>query len=649
MPSWYGWTENLMIDPALHIACSLPRRRRAFTLTELIVAVGAVALLTVGIGQLFSSVQRLVGNGAAVAETDQYARALVNKIETDLAALTELDASRTFFAVRCRRMGDTNRNGVLDVDERAVFLNADDREADQRDRVDPYEPNRSRAVTVRLDEMMFLGFAGGQSAYRSAQSPGPGVGVNPVASEARIYYGHGLKPALDSSFDPLNVPTGAPSNVRPRSWVPDGDFAQRIGEPNIFDTANRVNGGLVSGRNEYAGEWQLLRHHTLLYGGLASGQSDLGQPQAPFSSLVSFMPYLRELEARTRPGTWNFSASGGTYLVQLPTPTPLNPTRPQARLASYGRVDVCAQNIDDVRRWLEGLDPGVEAEASDAGAFSAGFVNNETTSQWTPGSAMTTADAPLWQRVVLPGNAAGTLRTNMRDLRSAIAGCFSRFQQDPQPPAIDRRDSLSWAADATPVAPAPNTDFPGAAFMDNHAIIGSRVSSFEIAWSYGERWTRSEPLDYDADGVADFREGDLLFYDLEFNRYNPPAAITPSLADFDLGEYTQYDSVGANAPINTSPEVPAGLRNDPVFGLNTIVSEGQPAYQASFNGADPTPLGVHEYLAVFPFRRVNSDGTYSQDPYPKPSFIRVRFTVHDALFRVPGGRRYEFVFNLNFR
>src|SRR5690606_8883341 len=108
------------------------------------------------------------------------------------------------------------------------------------------------------------------------------------APVARIYYGHGLRPKPDLEYDPMNPPLDR--NVPMRHWLPDGDFAQRAGEINRFES-----GVPVTGRNEYAGSWQLLRQPLLLYGGLAAGPP-VGAPsqaRSPMPDGLAYAPFIR--------------------------------------------------------------------------------------------------------------------------------------------------------------------------------------------------------------------------------------------------------------------------------------------------------------------------------------------------------------------
>jgi prepilin-type N-terminal cleavage/methylation domain-containing protein len=665
---------------------------RGFTLVELIVAVAVVALLSLGIGQLFTNVQKLVGSGAAVAESDQFARALGAQLRDDFEALSQMSSGETFIAIRNRRLGDTNGDGDADdAGERPVYLSADDRERDLRAGIDPYA-NGSRAVTVRLDELMFLAPGKGGAAHTSAQTVGAGGGNLPTATIARIYYGHGLRPAVDRTFDPLNPPNNAESNVPPRQWVADGDFAQRAGENNNrFDPDDVINGGQVSGRNEYASQWMLLRQPLLLYGGTASGYPLGGGGSAvssPFDPQLSYTPYIRPLESHgdVRPYWGN---SGWDISDDNPTPRPANVTGPFPRLMRHGRVDVCAQSPEDVRRWLQGLAPlppsNLNTGDIDATAFSTGRLESLGQQVWVPGSETDTqpnlkADAPIFRRVNIADFELAPL-ANRRSLIGAIAGCFTRFLADTNPPLLDRGDTLSLDSSDEDRDQGQNSDPAASAFMDTHAVLGAHVSSFEVAWTDGKTWEKDDPLDRNGDGQedpTDPRRGDEIYYDIDFTRDSRDSTrgdATKSLfaqanngrlygmANPDLATVGNQQIVREVAMF---PEVPPEMRNDPTQGLVSSAARMPPPTGPGLgfggynpgddnlpgaNAGDPTDDGEHEYLAIFPYRWASgeTDGELDSRPAAKPKRIRIRVLVHDSQLRLSPGSIYEFIFPVNLR
>lgn len=189
---------------------------RAFTLVEMLICVGAVALIAVGLGKLFSSTGDTVRIGRRLSYLNEMATTIENRIRRDLAA-----ATRDGPMIIRHKMATSNGAGVL--------LSPDDR-------------NQSPKVRP-IDEITFLA-NGHYTTNREPQWPGR----SPSSSVARIYLGHGMvRNAVDSVKTP-NL-TDDPANAASTAWPTD------FGAPD-------TNGG--RGPNQFAGDWILLRHVTVL-------------------------------------------------------------------------------------------------------------------------------------------------------------------------------------------------------------------------------------------------------------------------------------------------------------------------------------------------------------------------------------------------
>lgn len=608
--------------------------RPGFTLAELIVAVGAVALLTIGIGQIFSSVNRLVGTGAAIAETDQAARSIEARMRADFAALSRLRAEETFFAIRCRKIERT-------------YLNRDEQDSDRRAGINQSDPNTLAKATRRLDEMMFLAFGGDGGAYTSAQIASGGSGYSVTAPISRIYYGHALRPMPDVTYDPDDPDSGR--NVPKRHWVPDGDFGQLPGEINRFES-----GTVVTGRNAFAGEWQLVRQPLLLYGGWAAGPPTGSNARAPIPEGLAFAPYARDYNNRVRCAANDVRVEADNY-HQWPRPGSNWKTFP--RPLSFGRVDVCAQSPETLKRWLEGQPPRPPTapatwRPSDATAFDGGRLNLSVVGNNPPYPTNVNNavwDAPLWERS-LDANLAHL--ANSFGIKGAIAGMFTRYLAESDPPMIERGDSL--AAGGGPNSPNLTTnDPPNAALMDLHATLASRCSNFEIAWSDGTTWLYDAPLriDRDGDGVfeVDLERGDIVWFDMNFYRRKGPGG-NDDLSD--SGRAAIYPALSTE-PL---PEVLPILRNEiarfPTASAERTAYPIGPAFRTGPN-ATYTCAAIDdedEYLAIWGYRLpLPAPNVELGAPWPKPRLIRVRMTLHDAQFRIPGGRQYEFILPVNLK
>lgn len=183
------------------------KARAGFTLVEMLIAVAAVALLTVGIVQIFRVTTKTVATGRRVSNVLTYANLLEKQLRDDISKM-----SRRGFLVIRNELADGTGGGVRRFQGDTVV--------------------RPR----RVDELQF--FAEGR--FVSGRNP-----VNPslvaTAPAARIWWGHGLK------GDPQQALTqpqaGGVNSLR------DPNDTTYFGEPGV---------------NEFASNWLLARHVTLL-------------------------------------------------------------------------------------------------------------------------------------------------------------------------------------------------------------------------------------------------------------------------------------------------------------------------------------------------------------------------------------------------
>lgn len=662
-------------------------RRTGFTLPELVVAVGAAAILTASAGLLFRSVGDLASTGLADAQLDAAARVIERQLRDDFAAMSLIPTEQNFFAIRFRELGDINRNNIVDApDERAVYLTDEAREEDLNLEVDPYEVDAngeplSEAITTRLDEMIFLG----RGQYESAQAVGGGRPVE--AQHARIYWGHGLRPRPDPDFDPgdSNYVDPATGVVRPevRQYIPDGDFAMRAGDSFDFaPTTAAAETFVVTGRNEYATSWPLTRTAALLYGGNAASLANVLDPLAqPLGPRRTFAPYIRDQEFFERFGSWFSAYSTQAGLGSLPDlgepPIEESDLYTEPRWLYGGRTDVINQGLDDVRRWLEGeLPPQVGAPPNTpvnyAGAYSVGpFVERAATLSFLgdDGSPITIMSRPLWLR---ERDSANADFGNLRGVQAAIAGVFSRpLVEDAAPTVISRvYDPALNGGDFR--------EAPAFALMDAHAIMASRVSRFEIAWTDGTTVVGSnisDPnsppgIDINGDAKTDLFVGDPVWFDISpvldqngvIIRRNTMAewidwsASNPDLirfADPRLNGVTNVDNEVRNIASSLFPEI----LNDDLIALNTSVDASPspfvssplpPFYNPTITGASRKGDGrlAPEAYAIWGFREPLINGQYGR-PWPKPTLVRVRMTLHDRELRKSEGKAYEFIFPIS--
>ena len=619
------------------------RPARAFTLPELVVAVGAAAILTASVGDLSST-------GVASVQLDAAARVMEKQLRDDFDALSNLSAQETFFAIRFREVGDIDRNFMVDPadGERAIFLTEDDRQHDLDLEVDPYvravDTNLpvSRAITTRLDEMIFLA----EGAFVSAQTWGGSGAVE--APHARIYWGHGLKPIPDEDFvNEIDSLTGLP--IRPvRRNIPDGDFGMRAGDTFDFATGTLAEQTalVATGRNEYATGWSLARQASLLYGGNAASAS---LPVTLTTQTIGdrwFAPYIRDREFLTRFDAWSDAYPEASDFGDLLEDEEIGIAEP--RFLQTGRVDIINQDLSDVRRWLEGELFVVGEPLNYAGAYSSGaFANSLAT--FGSSAPEEVRSAPLWLRNF---NTIDAPRDNAALVQSAIAGVFMR-------PLVDDRPSevISRRYDA---GDPEFRERPEADLLDSHALIAARCSRFEIAWTDGT--IAIDDIDVDFDGVPDYRSGDVIWFDIS-PIYAPDGSLLRrnTLADWIYSPAAGSGKVRFADPRMSEPVPPPRFNivtfpeilNDDLIATGSIAGATDALrrlnevflYNRAITGGSTLADGSTgpEAYAIWGFREPLADGHYGR-PWPKPTMIRVRTTLHDRELRNREGKSYEFIF-----
>ena len=202
-----------------------------FTLVEMLIALGAFALIALGLTTIFDSTARTVSTGRRVGVMTEYAALLESQFRADFQAMTR----DGFLVIRNEYANNA----------REVPLHGDDRSP----------------VPRRVDELMFFVKTPVSSA-REAFAPG----FRAASNEASIYYGHGQGRQLDLRRDSFyRRPRVDDQNFEPSHQLGVRDFP---GDPNP---------------NRYASSWNLLRHVTVLaqFGGSESGTPNLpGIPMA---------------------------------------------------------------------------------------------------------------------------------------------------------------------------------------------------------------------------------------------------------------------------------------------------------------------------------------------------------------------------------
>jgi type II secretory pathway pseudopilin PulG len=204
-------------------------KRTGFTLLEILVTIGAVAIVSVGIAAIFSSVGEAVATGRRVSRMNQYGRLVENQLRQDFAGMT-----RDGFLVMRQQFADGNGDSAFQPDNAMTGAAGVDAVPLTEDDTTP----RAR----RIDEIIF--FSRGQ--FESARAALGDPTWRPTADTARIYYGHGQRR--------VNIEPGFPGHD-PIYFSPKLNDAPAIADHSL---------GRVDGANRFASRWTLLRHACLL-------------------------------------------------------------------------------------------------------------------------------------------------------------------------------------------------------------------------------------------------------------------------------------------------------------------------------------------------------------------------------------------------
>jgi type II secretory pathway pseudopilin PulG len=273
---------------------------RAFTLSEMLVAVAAVAVISVGLAAVFQTVGRTVTTGKRLSTLNQQAAVLEAQLRQDISGMT--------------------RDGILVM--RHQFTNlygpvpgGDVRVPPSVNKVALYQgqpDNEQRAR--RIDELMF--FANGEfRTVRQALIPGRTA----TARSARIYYGHGMRSTP--------VPVDLIDDVGPHYnnfSLPDfrGNFNWAAGQgappasarPYVLGEKTRAN-QTVQSPNEFASSWTLVRHATLLTGPSTTESSGWPAGTARPNYYDSFASTKQDLNRLSTDGIFQIAGQPATPTI----------------------------------------------------------------------------------------------------------------------------------------------------------------------------------------------------------------------------------------------------------------------------------------------------------------------------------------------
>jgi type II secretory pathway pseudopilin PulG len=560
---------------------------RAFTLTELLVAVGVLVVVIVSAAQIFGSVSKVAGISEASADLLQTAASIESQIRADFANLP-----RNGFMVI--QQVEVNEAGQLQTPIIDPSLGSSEIRADQI----AFFTRGARTTTQ---------YTGSQNVMSIG-----GVAANwmPEAAIARVYYGHGvLAPTIAVGFDPTTYNTGAADGAPIVPWLSGTVETKQWNVGNGFGPQGRLPATKPS-------NWPLARIATLMG---TDGSTASGQVTSAYAA-----------NAGTNATQRLFTST----LVQL---APLASTAVMNTLAdplwTSSRVDIVKWQPDDLftqmayqyrangtlqpTNGLLGFNYPI-APASPWNGSSTRLRMIQTLAPWAtpatgpnpaPGSSALYVTYPRVEKAAL-----GPAPTEQMLTAPVLAANCSSFKVE-----------WTWA-DGTGRDFGQSLDVNNNGNIDNgEQYLGMYVPRGAMQPWFGldEAHIAGAPIN----SMVRPASNSLLFrnngaYDLARCTIGLPLA-------FGAG----------NDPVICSAEGAINSGGDPFV-------TGRPIWRT--HGGQG---GKRVYQAVFGFNQDDSGvinpGATGRGPYtPMPSAIRVTVRLHDPLGRIEGGRDYQFIIDL---
>ncbi|MBX3390007.1 MAG: prepilin-type N-terminal cleavage/methylation domain-containing protein [Phycisphaeraceae bacterium] len=631
---------------------------RAFTLVEMLVAIGAIALVSIGLAAVFQTVGKTVTTGKRVSALTQQAAVLESQMREDFENMT-----RDGFLVLRHQFTIGGTNAQQDPVPIAV----------SRYQGDPVAP-RPR----RIDEILF--FANGE--YRTAREdliPGRTA----KSRSARIYYGHGQKasPVTPAQEQENN------SDIHYFSpWFADWFRAS---------TSSRLGETRGSGISRYASTWNLVRQATLLIrpttpsdGGwpvdrprpsfpgdpYASGGQALtnlssdstfqiaGQPAANsiFRSLNEMLPMTDRQYggqvAKNFAFFWDRDrSSGGDFNVQGVAPRSIS-----------GVVDIASTDLDEIAMVVNGsrYSPNDQKDGSflfgprtlqGIGVLEApiplmkGFVNGIMVNgkQVDPSvyqSSYVTAVQPRTQSAF--STTAARMQSWMLNAMPAPSGYHPTiWNQDVS--AINTGDGLQGRVgfrirceDVLPDVRGTLDRFTNRAvqtkrndlLMVGLSKIAANCSEFVVEWSFGQTYPPNTKANDPITGkLTDFSNQTIWYGRTIYGANGQPTGVYHYQRPGSAEPYPQFPDSALGLDLSYKP-----FKGDPEWsGVSTISDYVVPewlvhgVYKRNIDGFDKLSL-ISYFGYLDPTYKKQNTNEPPSIPWAWPKMIRVTFTLADA-------------------
>ena len=306
--------------------------RKGFTIVEMMVTIGILVLVTAGVATIFNTLGDTVAKGRKLSELNQFAARLERVMREDFEGMT-----RDGFLVIVNKNANEGNDVQLFRGEKTDIDNA---------LFGGFSSNPGRIR--RSDEIMFFRTGEFETARKA-------IAPNMIARshEAAIYYGHGQKrpPELTNANASTNL------FFNPQPW--DSNYTNPAG----IDARVGVNNPGQINPNEFASDWALLRHVTLLVNPRGPGQfvpAELfGLDRNNFGgtdrSYLEDSPrqYALQPAARSIFTSLSGSDSGENHRWLYDLSTDGDPD--QASFRTSGLVDIVSEDLTTIRSMVQSL------------------------------------------------------------------------------------------------------------------------------------------------------------------------------------------------------------------------------------------------------------------------------------------------------
>ncbi len=612
--------------------------RRGFTLLEMLVALGAVALISIGLARIFGATGDTLRAGRRLSLFNDASRAIERTLREDFSRMT--------------------RDGFLVISHELTERNI------------ARFPNDRNARKRRVDQIMFFQHGRFQT-HRTPLYPGRIA----TGSQARIWIGHGLRQEPGT----------------PRISVPALDDINRDGGTSASgarqDTAPWFG---EAGPNRYASDWILARHIAVL------AQPKTTPPPRPSSLLfptmdqwpdrdiqIDLAPAVSSLFRNLARGTPDMLPSG----AQIARPGEASVARPQL---SSGIPDVVSTDLSEIRSIV--LDAQAIDTSNRGREFDPALDNNtDVYERREPDGRVievtvpyafqpdTTADGSRacfamkqWMLQGLPAEPRTQTRRyapdppNPQPTDSPQFG--GRMRCEPLPP-----DLLGTLANNGQVYIQDQEYRRADQAMLASSVFATACTEFIVEWSFGETYksdtdpsTPGDTPDPFLNGAGDPRADQLIWHGLpRFSELDFVDGTDPQ-ADRIAGPY--FGKRGTNMPVGVPANVPIDEHRVPVLLTNRQYEPGdwpvapQVIHEPVDDRGRPDPIDGEPFYSIFGYVDPSFPGPinpanvvtaadqlrlYRPDtiPCPWPRLIRITMTLADPADPT-FEQTYQFIFEV---